>query len=89
MSQVPRFGTSGEKFREDQFEYQIPRQDIGLAFCKYLEKSKYIAYEDYVELRNRYALDVGYAKPFTASDPPTVSGLRWSVRFPDSSFITC
>lgn len=59
---VPRLGTQGEKYRDRQLMLQLPKQDLALAYCKFLERSNYQSYEDFVNARNEIALDIGYAR---------------------------
>ncbi|KAG1667300.1 Protein prickle [Nymphon striatum] len=58
---IPRLGSQGEKYRDRQLMLQLPKQDFALAYCKFLEKSNYQSYEDFVNARDDIALDIGYA----------------------------
>lgn len=59
---VPKIGTQGERFRDKQLVYQLPKQDLALAYCKHVEESNRSSYEDFVAARNEIALDIGYVK---------------------------
>lgn len=56
---VPKIGTQGERFRDKQLVYQLPKQDLALAFCKHVEETNRSSYEDFVAARNEIALDIG------------------------------
>lgn len=58
--------TSGSKhpaagsYRDEQISIQLPRQDISLNYCSYqMDEAARLAYGQFVERRNSYALDVG------------------------------
>ncbi|XP_023240313.1 prickle planar cell polarity protein 3-A-like isoform X1 [Centruroides sculpturatus] len=59
---IPRLGSSGEKYRDKQLIVQLPKQDLALAYCKFLDKEYQNNYEDFVNNRNETALDIGYVK---------------------------
>lgn len=59
---VPKIGTSGEKYRDKQLTYQLPRQDLTLNYCKHVENDNRASYEDFVAARNEIALDVGFIR---------------------------
>ncbi|XP_064489395.1 prickle planar cell polarity protein 3-A-like isoform X3 [Ornithodoros turicata] len=59
---VPRLGTPGEKYRDKQLIVQLPKQDLALAYCKFLEQEYHRAFEDFVNIRNEIALDIGYVR---------------------------
>nr|XP_029719501.1 prickle-like protein 1-A [Aedes albopictus] len=59
---VPKIGTQGERFRDKQLVYQLPKQDLALAYCKHVEETNRSSYEDFVAARNEIALDIGYVK---------------------------
>ncbi|XP_067119116.1 prickle planar cell polarity protein 3-A-like isoform X2 [Centruroides vittatus] len=59
---VPRLGTPGEKYREKQLIIQLPKQDLALAYCKFLETEYHRNFEDFVNARNEIALDIGYVR---------------------------
>ncbi|XP_076331853.1 four and a half LIM domains protein 3-like isoform X3 [Tachypleus tridentatus] len=59
---VPRLGTPGEKYRDKQLMLQLPKQDLALAYCKFLEREYYQNFEDFVNARNEIALDIGYVR---------------------------
>lgn len=51
-----------ERSREEQLMWQLPRQDIALAYCKYVEPEFWSHFEHFVNIRNTHALDIGYEK---------------------------
>ncbi|XP_065358807.1 prickle planar cell polarity protein 3 isoform X3 [Calliphora vicina] len=59
---VPKIGSEGARYREQQISYQLPKQDLSLEHCKHLEDLHEASYEDFVTARNEIALDIGYVK---------------------------
>ncbi|KAM7357479.1 prickle planar cell polarity protein 3-like isoform 1-T1 [Cochliomyia hominivorax] len=59
---VPKVGSEGARYREQQISYQLPKQDLSLEHCKHLEELHEASYEDFVTARNEIALDIGYVK---------------------------
>lgn len=59
---VPKIGTQGERLRDKQLVYQLPKQDLALAYCKHVEEANRSSYEDFVAARNEIALDIGNCK---------------------------
>lgn len=43
--------------------YQLPKQDLALAYCKYVDKEHTGSYEDFIAARNEIALDIGKKGP--------------------------
>lgn len=68
VDKVPKIGTPGEKYREKQLAYQLPKQDLALSYCKHVEAQHHNSYEDFVSARNEAALDIAYVK-----DAPTAN----------------
>ncbi|XP_055629914.1 prickle planar cell polarity protein 3-B isoform X5 [Toxorhynchites rutilus septentrionalis] len=64
---VPKIGTQGERLRDKQLVYQLPKQDLALAYCKHVEEANRSSYEDFVAARNEIALDIGYVKDTPAA----------------------
>ncbi|XP_030385543.1 prickle planar cell polarity protein 3 isoform X4 [Scaptodrosophila lebanonensis] len=62
LDKVPRIGSEGARFREQQISYQLPKQDLSLEHCKHLEVQYEASYEDFVTARNEIALDIAYIK---------------------------
>lgn len=60
QEKVPKVGTSGERYRERQITYQLPKQDLSLDYCKHVEPQHRASYEDFVAARNEIALDIGW-----------------------------
>ena len=56
---VPKIGTEGERYREQQISYQLPKQDLSLEHFKNLEEQHVASFEDFVTARNEIALDIG------------------------------
>lgn len=56
---VPKIGSTGERHREKQLAYQLPKQDLSLSYCKHIEPQNQSSYEDFVAARNEIALDIG------------------------------
>ncbi|XP_023228116.1 four and a half LIM domains protein 2-like isoform X2 [Centruroides sculpturatus] len=57
---VPRIGTCGEKYREQQIIIQLPKQDFSANSCKFLEKEYRKHYDDFLCERNKTAMDIAY-----------------------------
>ncbi|XP_022692622.1 uncharacterized protein LOC111262557, partial [Varroa jacobsoni] len=57
---VPKASSPGEKYRDKQLILQLPKQDLALPYCKFLEKEHHKAFEDFVNTRNECALDIGF-----------------------------
>lgn len=62
VDKVPKIGTEGVRYREQQIAYQLPKQDLSLQHCKHLEEQHEASFEDFVTARNEIALDIGYIK---------------------------
>ena len=45
--------------------FQLPRQDLALAYCRYVEPQNHTSYQDFVAARNDIALDIAYVKDHT------------------------
>lgn len=58
--QIPLLGSDGETYRNQQLIYQLPKQDLTLSQCKYLDKEFVALFENFVNSRNESALDIGY-----------------------------
>lgn len=56
---VPKIGSTGERHRDKQLAYQLPKQDLALNYCKHIEPQNQASYEDFVAARNEIALDIG------------------------------
>lgn len=59
LDKVPKIGSEGARYREQQISYQLPKQDLSLEHCKHLEDLHEASYEDFVTARNEIALDIG------------------------------
>ena len=57
---VPKLETDGEKYRELQLVYQLPKQDLSLKYCHHVESSQQASFQEFVTARNDIALDVGH-----------------------------
>lgn len=62
---VPKLGTQGERSREQQLIYQLPKQDFALAYTKYVTKNLVSSYIDFIKMRNDTALDMAYVREVT------------------------
>uniref|UniRef100_A0A034V5Y8 Protein espinas n=1 Tax=Bactrocera dorsalis TaxID=27457 RepID=A0A034V5Y8_BACDO len=62
LEKVPKIGSEGARYREQQIAYQLPKQDLSLQHCKHLEEQHEASFEDFVTARNEIALDIGYIK---------------------------
>lgn len=62
QEKIPKIGSSGERYRDKQLAYQLPKQDLAMAYCKHVESQHRSSYEDFVSARNEIALDIGYVK---------------------------
>ena len=58
---VPKLNTDGEKYRDQQLVYQLPKQDLSLKYCHHVEAPHHTSFQDFVCARNDIALDVGHA----------------------------
>ncbi len=59
---VPKMNSDGEKYRELQLVYQLPKQDLSVNDCHHLENAEQRAsFTDFVSARNDIALDVAQA----------------------------
>lgn len=61
---VPKIGSNGERYRDTQLAYQLPKQDLSLSYCKHVESQNQASYEDFVSARNEIALDIGLYSDF-------------------------
>ncbi|RWS27718.1 four and a half LIM domains protein 2-like isoform X2 [Leptotrombidium deliense] len=59
---VPKKGSKGEKYRDNQLVRQLPRQDLALAYCKFIEPEVRNKFQQFVNTRNESALDIGYVQ---------------------------
>ena len=61
---VPRLGSPGEKYRDIQLIYQLPKQDLSSDFCKMIQTPVEVKeYKVFRELRDNIAMDIGIVKP--------------------------
>ncbi|KAF8790257.1 Protein espinas like protein [Argiope bruennichi] len=63
-NKVPRWKSPGEQYREKQLVLQLPKQDLALAYCSYLDKMHQKSFEDFVNMRNELALDIAYVREY-------------------------
>lgn len=63
VQKVPKLASAGEKFRAQQLSKQIPRQDLALAYCKFIDDEYKTVFQEFVDTRNICALDIGYVRP--------------------------
>lgn len=64
---MPKIDSIGERYREKQIAYQLPKQDLALSYCKHIEPQHNASYEDFVTARNELALDIGYVTDATVT----------------------
>lgn len=55
---MPKIGSTGERYRIRQLNYQLPKQDIDYAYCKHVGLDKE-CFEEFITARNEIALDIG------------------------------
>ncbi|XP_052244288.1 prickle planar cell polarity protein 3-like isoform X2 [Dreissena polymorpha] len=61
---VPKLNSPGEKYRDIQLIYQLPKQDLSSEYCKSLETSMEMKeFKVFRELRDSIAMDMGVVKP--------------------------
>ncbi|KAJ8932080.1 hypothetical protein NQ314_014957, partial [Rhamnusium bicolor] len=60
--EVPKLGSKGELLRSQRIVRQLPKQDLSLTACKFVEPEYSTSYQDFISGRNQVALDVGIAK---------------------------
>nr|CAH7740968.1 unnamed protein product [Callosobruchus chinensis] len=60
---VPKLGSRGETVRSQRIVRQLPKQDLSLSACKFVESQYESSYKDFISGRNQVALDVALAKP--------------------------
>ncbi|KAL3282816.1 hypothetical protein HHI36_005981 [Cryptolaemus montrouzieri] len=65
--EVPKIGSQGEETRSQRLVKQLPKQDLSLAACKFVESNHRGSYQDFVTARNEIALDIGFVKPSSNS----------------------
>lgn len=71
---MPKIGSTGEKYRDKQLAYQLPRQDLTINYCKHVDTEHRASYDDFIAARNEIALDVGFVRDAqTAGKCPTCS----------------
>ena len=57
---VPKLDTDGEKYRELQLAYQLPKQDLSLQHCHHVRTERQKSdFEEFLRARNELCLDVG------------------------------
>lgn len=59
VEKVPKLSSKGEHYRNKMLMLQLPKQDLALSYCKYVDKENVASYEDFVAARNEIALDIG------------------------------
>lgn len=65
-NKVPQIGREGEKYRDIQIIVQLPRQDLSQAHCRHLqEPDQRKAFDEFRQVRDATAMDVGVAKSVT------------------------
>lgn len=64
----PLLGSPGEKHRDRQLVFQLPKQDLALAYCRHVEQQHTASYEDFIHARNEIALDIGYVQDHASQD---------------------
>ena len=70
---VPRLGSPGEKYRDIQLIYQLPKQDLSSDFCKMIQTPVEVKeYKVFRELRDNIAMDIGVVKPAHISTVSTL-----------------
>lgn len=57
---VPKLETDGEKYRELQLVYQLPKQDMSIKYCHHVDNGQMTSFQEFVNARNEIALDVGH-----------------------------
>lgn len=62
QEKVPKIGSTGEKYRDKQLSYQLPRQDLTINYCKHIDTENRASYDDFIGMRNELALDVGFVR---------------------------
>lgn len=62
QEKVPKIGSTGEKYRDKQLAYQLPRQDLTINYCKHVDTEHRASYDDFIAARNEIALDVGFVR---------------------------
>lgn len=64
---VPKLGWPGQEYRAHQLAVQLPRQDLALAHCRFVDKDFEALFQDFVDTRNICALDIGQARVANAN----------------------
>ncbi|KAF7279517.1 hypothetical protein GWI33_007099 [Rhynchophorus ferrugineus] len=83
--EVPKLGSKGEALRLQRIVRQLPKQDLSLSACKFIDSDYETSYKDFVTGRNEVALDVGIAKP---SPPNSVCANCSSALSPQQIAVT-
>lgn len=62
QEKVPKIGSNGEKYRDKQLAYQLPRQDLTINYCKHVDTEHRASFDDFIAARNEISLDVGFVR---------------------------
>ncbi|KAL0115188.1 hypothetical protein PUN28_010653 [Cardiocondyla obscurior] len=65
---VPRLGTPGERHRDRQLTFQLPKQDLARAYCRHLDPKHASSADDFMAARNEIALDIGSVQEVVERD---------------------
>ena len=65
---VPKVDSDGEKYRELQLNYQLPKQDLSVKNCRHIETQHRVSFQDFVNARNDIALDQAVAVEAIAAE---------------------
>lgn len=58
-NKIPKLGTVGEKYRMKQLIFQLPKQDMSVFFCKFIDKRFEKHFDEFVNNRNKTCLYMG------------------------------
>lgn len=76
QNKIPKIGSPGEKYRDKQLVFQLPKQDLALSYCKNVEPKDHQSYEDFINARNEIALDIAYVKESATSNTVSIFSLQ-------------
>ena len=81
---VPKLGTQGERYRDQQLMVQLPKQDFAAGCCLHLGADQRRSFDDFVSARNDIAFNIATVKPNIPEDNVSLSLL---IYFPYITFI--
>ena len=82
---VPKTGSPGDKYRDMQLIYQLPKQDLSETYNKnLLDETEISEFKIFKDLRDKISMDIGYVKEseiLTVSFTGYIKELKILIRF--------